>query len=83
MCSDSLIMILVCILINYAMLIPVFYLILIERSKTIDYIIAARNPRKRMGLAKTRKTLKKDVVTAIVWPLLLIRELTYASRKKK
>ena len=83
MCSDSLIIILICILINYVMLVPVFYLILIERSKTIDYIIASRNPRKRMDLAKTRKTLKKDVVTAIAWPLLLIRELTHASRKKK
>ena len=80
---DHLLVIFVCVSINYIMLIPVFYFILGERVKTIDKIIASKNPRKRLELAKTRDSLEKDKILALGWPMIFFKGFLNASRKKK
>tara|TARA_B100000287_G_scaffold398213_1_gene415424 strand:- start:67 stop:261 length:195 start_codon:yes stop_codon:yes gene_type:complete len=64
-------------------MIPVFWFVLGERVKTIDKIIASKNPRKRLELAKTRDVLEREKIVAIAWPMLLFRNSLNASRKKK
>jgi len=83
MSLDSLLIVLICVLVNYLMIIPVFYFLLKERISTIDNIIAARIPRKRIELAKSRNLLARDLLTSIVWPVLFIRGSLNGVKKKK
>jgi len=69
--------------VTYLMLIPAFYYFLIEKLETIDTIVLSRNPRKRMELVKIKKEVKSDVFFVILWPVLVLRQLFNASKKKK
>ena len=83
MSLDHLTVLFVSVVINYLMLIPVFYFILGERVKTIDKIIASKNPRKRLELAKTREALERNKIVAIAWPLIFLKGFLNESEKKK
>jgi hypothetical protein len=75
--------IIVCLIVNYLMLIPVFRFMIEERIRNIDNIVASRNPRKRVDLAKTRHALRRKKASAFLWPLLFLRGSLDASKKKK
>ena len=75
--------IIVCLIVNYLMLIPVFRFIIDERIRNIDNIIASRNPRKRVELAKARNGLRRKKTSAFLWPLLFLKGSLDASSKKK
>lgn len=79
---DVITTVIVCVAINYLMMIPVFYFILNERITNIDNLIASRSPRKRVDLAKTRNGLKRDKIMALLWPVLFIKGAN-GRRKKK
>ena len=80
---DVLSTVIVCVIVNYLMLVPVFYFVLGERVNNVDNIIASRNPRKRVDLAKNRESMRRDRVVAFLWPILFIRGSVNAPRKKK
>jgi|6_EtaG_2_1085325.scaffolds.fasta_scaffold00505_18 hypothetical protein len=71
------------VIVNYIILVPVFYYILTEKVESIEAIIASRSARNRPVLVAAHENAKKDVILAFFWPFLLMRGKRHDFRKKR
>jgi len=71
------------IILNYIILVPVFYYILTEKVNLIEAIIMSRSPRNRQTLVSAKASAKNDVIVAFFSPLLLMRGQRHVTKKKR
>jgi hypothetical protein len=70
-------------LINYLMIVPVFYALFKSKIESLHYIVASKSPKNRITISKRKHSIKSRLLWCFVWPYYVIKIKNEEIEKRK